>query len=187
MYNGIGSLSDGLADKPVFVYNDGLMWWSRPGTITYGCEFDLLYFPYDTQMCTVVMSNFEYIISQVDIYPYSPAVVVNSGFKSSAFEVRSVTCTRSVETYYEVGDWGFAFLKYTVELRRYPDTYNNSAVFPIIVVTLMTIISLYIADINTRLACAVTGLLTIIAIQVTFVNVWQRYFIASFVARRFST
>jgi hypothetical protein len=187
MYNGIGSLSDSFTDKPVFVYNNGYMWWSRPGTITYSCEFDLLHFPYDTQLCTAVFSNFEYSLNTVNIYPYSPAVVVNSAFKSSAFEVRSVTCTRSVETYYEVGDWGFAFLKYTVELRRYPDTYNNSAVFPIIVVTLMTVISLYIADINTRLACAVTGLLTIIAIQVTFVNVWQRYFIASFVARRFST
>ena len=149
------------------------MWWSRPGTITYSCEFNLLYFPYDTQLCTVVLSNFEYIISQVDIYPYSPAVVVNSGFKSSAFEVKSVSCVRSVESFYEVGDWSYAFLKYTVELRRYPDTYNNSAVFPIIVVTLMTVISLFIADINTRLACAVTSLLTIIAIQVSLIFVYS--------------
>jgi hypothetical protein len=171
MYNGVVSLSDSLRDKHIVIYNDGFMWWSRPGTITFTCEFYLLHFPYDTQYCTAVFSNFEYSINTVDIYPHSPAVVVNSGFKSSAFEVRSVSCIRSVETFYEVGNWKFAFLKYTVELRRYPDTYNNSAVFPIIFVTLMTIIVLYITDVNARLGCAVTGLLTIIAIQVRIINV----------------
>jgi hypothetical protein len=171
MYNGVESLSDSLRDKPVTIYNDGFMWWSRPGTITYTCDFNLLYFPYDTQYCTAVFSNFQYTIDVVDIYPYSPAVVVNSNFKSSAFEVRSVSCTRSVETYYEVGDWEYSFLKYTVELHRYPHTYLDSAMFPIIVVTLMTIIVLYITDINARLGCAVTGLLTIIAIQVRMVDI----------------
>lgn len=35
------------------VYNDGNVWWNTAGVIGTSCEFDMKYFPFDDQQCSV--------------------------------------------------------------------------------------------------------------------------------------
>jgi hypothetical protein len=164
MYNGIDMSLDG---RTIYVSSTGAMWWSRSGTITYSCDFNMRWFPYDTQYCTVVWAPFEYTLDVLDISPYDPPVSIASTFKSQAWKVVDVTFERVIDDYYEVGWWTFSFSKFTVILRRHPAYYVNSSLYPILIVTIMTILSMFISDINSRLGSAVTGLLTIIAVQVS--------------------
>jgi hypothetical protein len=156
-----------VAGDIVTVSADGYTWWSRTGEMSFYCSFDLTDFPFDTQSCYMKFGNFQYDITMVDVYPFSTPMVINNHFTSQEYDVLSVTVQRRVKKFSEMGDLlSFPYLYYYIELQRYPNIYRDSAMLPIIVVTIMVILSLYINDINTRLGCAVTGLLTIIAVQV---------------------
>ena len=57
-------------------------------------------------------------------------------------------------------------LIYTISLRRYPSYYYASAIIPNLVITAIALLALFIDDINSRLAVAITALLAIVAVMV---------------------
>lgn len=131
--------------------------------MTFACTFDVVSFPFDSHTCTAEFSSWIYSINNINISQVS--VDVLDGFNNLAWQVDSVVGRREEKLL-----WGGAYLytfgMFDVQITRYYEYYVNSAIFPAIIITVIVLSSLFMGDdYGSRLGLAVTGLLTIIAIQ----------------------
>eukprot|EP00602_Paraphysomonas_sp_CaronLab_P010766 CAMPEP_0185039770 /NCGR_PEP_ID=MMETSP1103-20130426/37021_1 /TAXON_ID=36769 /ORGANISM="Paraphysomonas bandaiensis, Strain Caron Lab Isolate" /LENGTH=255 /DNA_ID=CAMNT_0027578807 /DNA_START=273 /DNA_END=1037 /DNA_ORIENTATION=+ len=163
LYNVVGSFSNQMAKPAVFLSSNGNVWWSGKGMITFACSYDTTDFPFDQQRCSARFASWIYAEYQMDIR--NVTVTVDDDFKILAWDVSEVTGNREVSRQWDVYDFSFAV--YTITIDRYGTHYVYTAILPSLVVTYITLLALWINEVTSRLALAVTGLLTIIAVQWT--------------------
>ena len=60
----------------------------------------------------------------------------------------------------------YDYAVYTINLSRYSNYYISTAIIPSLLITGLTLLALWIRDLGSRLAMGVTGLLTLVAVQV---------------------
>lgn len=164
VYNSIGAYFDQIDSYAVFLYPDGLVWWSGRGMFTFSCEFDVTEFPFDSQSCQIQFASWIYSITSVNLS--SVTMDINPGFSNLAWEVDSVTAAREVVIQWEV--YAFPYGIYTINISRYSSHYVTTTIMPALIITVIVIIGLFIPNHASRLSLCVTGLLTIIAIQVWY-------------------
>lgn len=162
IYNAIGGFHSQIDAEAVFLSSDGEAWWSGRGVMTYACTFDVTDFPFDSHTCTTEFSSWVYSINNINIS--SVGVEVLESFDNLAWQVDSVTGRRQEMLLWN-GAYRYTFGMFDVTVSRYYEHYINSAIFPSIIITSIVLSSLFMGDFGNRLSMAVTGLLTVIAIQ----------------------
>lgn len=162
VYNVVGVYERQMATAAVFLWSNGSMWWSNKGMIIFSCDYDTSDFPFDTQTCTIDFASWIYSTYQLDIANVD--VVVDDQFHHLAWKTKQITAKREVRLQWEIFE--FTFATYTIDVERYYDHYITTAIVPSLIITYITLVALFISEINSRLALAVTGLLTIVAVQV---------------------
>lgn len=162
LYNAVGSY-DAMIDTPaLFLYSDGTVWWSGKGMIVFSCTFDTTNFPFDEQNCTADFGSWIYTQYQMNISEVT--VTTGDQFSNLAWRVSHLEAERREVVQWEVYD--FSLASYTITIERYSAHYLQSAIIPSILVTCITLMALWVPDIHSRLGLSVTGLLTLITIQV---------------------
>ena len=106
-------------------------------------------------------------------------VVVAPTFENLAWNVDSVTATREVVVQWEV--YPFTFGMYTISLTRYSDHYVTTTILPGLIITSIVLCGLWMNEHGSRLSLSVTGLLTMIAIQVYDIYVYTYVYIYVFI------
>ncbi len=148
LYNAVGNYGDMLSSQVIEWYADGGMWNSRQGQITYACNFVLTQFPADSQTCTAEFASFlypsEYLLFieppdylEYDIPTNLTQVITLPSFSSSEWMVKSVTSESILRALYGSE---YSFATFSVELKRYPQYYLVIAIYPDIMVTIITVL-----------------------------------------------
>lgn len=163
LYNAIGGFHSQIDEAAVFLDNTGLAWWSGRGVVTFSCNFDVRDFPFDSQKCSAEFSSWIYSLNNINIT--HAGVDVLDSFTNLAWEVETVSGHRDIRLLWG-GAYSYSFAVFDVSIKRYSNHYWTSAIFPAIVITSIVLSGLWLTDFGPRISLSVTGLLTIIAIQV---------------------
>jgi hypothetical protein len=163
LYNVVGSLEDQVISPNLFLSSDGTVQWDTNGLITFSCTYDTSNFPFDKQRCSAVFGSWIYAAYQMNIS--EAAVRVTSTFSNIAWEVTSVEASTMEQVQWQVYPYSFAV--FSVGVDRYYNHYVSTAIVPSLVVTYLVLLALFVHHIPDRLGVAVTGLLALIAVQVS--------------------
>lgn len=170
LINAAEDFNAGVTETDLSVYSSGLIWQSRPATISSQCMFDFSMFPFDSQTCELKFASTNYHLGQLNLEFYevdtsfmdAPGLARSNTFWNSEYEIASIGTHR--EMCYTI--YGYApVLIYTITLKRYTTFYYASAILPCIAITVVALLALFIDDINARLGVAITSLLAIVAVM----------------------
>ena len=167
--------------RNVELYPNGLIKWRLTGTVEAFCELDLRWFPFDTQTCSILFSSrSNYIIDGINFTLPTKNTPINASLNPSLFSsefvdsiswtTKSITASRIEKILFGNANSfqnAQSVLAFTAVLQRHPKTFIITAILPNVLVTSLSIASLWIADHPTRLAVTVTALLTIVAVLVS--------------------
>lgn len=145
------------------VYNDGRVFWSRPGLIKSTCVFNLTYFPFDEQTCKLKFGSWAY-----DKYNIYINDVGNNTIDISNYQeheewnlVDFYTVKNSV--LYSCCENPYHDLEFFYTIRRKPAYYNLNIIIPTFATATLIILTLLVPwDSGERISFAVTVLLSII-------------------------
>lgn len=173
LFNAQSNSASTLNPAIAYIYPDGSIWWSRQGVISFNCNFNLKDFPYDEQYCELIYGSFTFGTNQLE-YKFTsasnppdaynsiqPPTVIQSGFTVTQYDIAGILTSSFIQ---ELWGYSFTYLKWTINLRRYPQYYMQSAVYPSLFITLSALFALWIDDISIRISVAVTALLAVIAV-----------------------
>ena len=143
------------------VYNDGRIFWSRPGLIKSTCIFNLTYFPYDQQTCKLKFGSWSY--DSTEIYLTESDNIDTSNYQEheewNLIEYSSVR--NSVK--YECCENEYHDIEFYYTIRRTPDYYNLNIIIPTFATATLIILTLLVPwNSGERISFAVTVLLSII-------------------------
>lgn len=154
----------------MYLYPDGEMLWSMPGVYTLSCPLDLIYFPFDTQTCSIKFSSWSYDNSLLNLAPYGEYTTqldVMDSFSHSEWDLESY----SIETFNEsrkcCPNKQFSVNQYNFKLKRYTHYYTLNMGMTISLVIVSFIIMMVKPDNLSRTGTAVFIPLTILALQLT--------------------
>lgn len=162
LYNSVAGEAMSWDTGQIYMYNDGTIWYSATANVVISCSFDLNMFPFDTQTCSPLFSSWSFADYELNISSVE-VEVNNKSFNNLAWNVDSVVASREVITQWEIYNFSFGIVYITIS--RYSQHYVNTVIVPALLVTCIVISALWLRDVNNRLSLAITGLLTIIAIQ----------------------
>jgi hypothetical protein len=165
LYNSIGKYSDQMGKPALFLSSNGDAWWDASGLLTFSCEFDTTKFPFDSQTCEAVFGSWTYASYELNIT--EAIVIVDDTFSNIAWEVQNVNGAVTQAVLWEEYPYNFAI--YSFQLGRYYNHYVSNAIVPSLLVTFLSLISLWIDDAGVRLSIGITALLALIAVQVHLV------------------
>lgn len=163
LYNAVNGFDSHVDETAVFLDATGVVWWSGRGVFTFSCTYDVNDFPFDSQTCTAEFSSWIYSLNNINIT--TAQVDVLSSFSNLAWEIDDVSGRRETKLLWG-GAYTYTFGLYDVTITRYYSHYVSSAIIPAVVITIIVLASLWMKEFSSRLSLSVTGLLTMIAIQV---------------------
>jgi len=179
LINGFGSDNNGdISSKGTLLWKMGVTGASlsrmrllKTGQIFFGCSFDLQDFPFDSQVCTAYYANLlcaRCTYALIDVPGGSPGVFIADSFGSNQWNMVGVNATL---THIKLADGqNILAIAWAVQADRFPIFYIATAIIPTVVITIIVISGLWNSDFNSRIALAVTGLLTIVALQFTITS-----------------
>ena len=157
----------------LYLYNSGLVIWSRPSILTFSCSLDLHLFPFDKQNCTMKISSWVYNHNQLDLAPndnIESQIDILDSFSHSEWELFNYELRKLEEERKCCPDKIFDVLSYSFILKRYPHYYKISMGMTVTLVIVSFIIMLMAADNISRTGTAVFIPLTILALQLTIAD-----------------
>ena len=169
----------------LLLHPNGLVNWKMKGNVEAYCQLHLQWFPFDKQTCTLELSSRSYyllnglnfsVVNNFDHRRLSASVsdststvsLLTKSFEDSlTWTTQNVDVKRVEKTLIENNFQSIqSVLVYTITLERNSKFYIRTAIVPNILVTSLSVGSLWIADYPSRLGLNITALLTVIAILV---------------------
>lgn len=149
--NEVGSLQRLLApdDSPLVLGDSSFMnqtgvnvLWSHPLDVESKCDVDMTLYPFDVQICYIVVGSWASSRRQLVLVPqpfFEESTVHSPEFevRSITFEVRQQYTKGSAETFTEV--------VYKIQLRRYPHYYMINYILPMEAMTLLTVATMWMS------------------------------------------
>ena len=144
------------------IYNDGRIFWSRPGLIKSTCTFDMTYFPYDQQKCCLKFGSWSYDSNEIYLGEVNSPIDITNYQRHDEWDLVEFNSTKNVVKY-ECCEYPYHDIEFSYTIRRRPNYYNLNVVVPTFATAILIVMSLLI-PINSgeRVSFAVTILLSII-------------------------
>lgn len=162
LYNTAEKPMEELYHTKANIYNDGRIFWSRPGLIKSTCTFDMTYFPYDQQKCFLKFGSWSYDSNEIYLGNAETPIDISNYQRHDEWDLVDFNSTKNVVKY-ECCEHPYHDIKFSYTLRRRPNYYNLNVVVPTFATAILIVMSLLI-PINSgeRVSFAVTILLSII-------------------------
>ncbi|XP_066925495.1 neuronal acetylcholine receptor subunit alpha-10-like [Clytia hemisphaerica] len=143
----------------VIVRNDGSIKWLTPAIFRAKCGMNVEFFPFDTQICTLKFGSWTYNGFQIDLKNLTRDVDFASYSKHSEWLITDGYLRRNVVTYTCCPE-PFPDVTVTLTLKRRSLFYLMNLIFPMVVISMLTMLSFYLpAESGERIALAITLLL----------------------------
>jgi hypothetical protein len=150
----------------VEVYYDGTIIWKPTFTSTSVCDLDLAKFPFDSQICKLQFLSPKYRVNNgIKFANKGTGYFVLDGASAVSWKLSGTQSAGNVHTQFvERSLSKKSVLQFSFEYTRYTAYYWSTAIIPLIAIVVVAIAALWLHDYPTRLAFAVTAMLTVIAI-----------------------
>jgi len=160
------SISSEFSDAKLRVKPNGQVTWTRIINIIGNCNLDLSDYPFDTQFCELFFRSSSYSIAsgitlQEFEQDYFDSHISDSLISSPSWKVEKLTAVIEKDT---GSGFYYSMLNVSLYAKRYNTYYLIVAVVPNMIITCISIISLWIPDIQIRISIEVTSLLSIMAV-----------------------
>jgi nicotinic acetylcholine receptor, invertebrate len=141
---------------------DGSIFWSRPGLLKSTCQFDLTYFPFDTQLCYLKFGSWSYDSSEIFLKKNNISIDISNLQENEEWIIGDYyTIKNSVK--YACCNHEYEDIEFFYELKRKSEYYNINIIIPTFSTASLMILTLLVPwDSGERISFAVTILLSII-------------------------
>ena len=141
---------------------DGSIFWSRPGLLKSTCQFDLTYFPFDTQLCYLKFGSWSYDSSEIVLKKNNISIDISNLQENEEWVIGDYyTIKNSVK--YACCKHEYEDIMFFYELKRKSEYYNINIIIPTFATASLMILTLLVPwDSGERISFAVTILLSII-------------------------
>jgi hypothetical protein len=171
--NGIGSFSKLLdvhssplvLGDEMFRMKTGVnVLWSRPMDVTSNCRMDMSLYPFDEQVCDIVIGSWTSSHREMLLVPQP--FFAEYTIHSSEFKVANITVRKS-DVYTRGTLQRFNEISYTLVLQRYPHYHFVNFILPMLSITLLTVATMWMnpQSIGPRVNSATKLLLCIVSIM----------------------
>jgi hypothetical protein len=144
------------------VYNDGRIFWSRPGLIKSTCIFNLTYFPYDQQTCKLKFGSWSYDSTEIYLADSNNIIDTSNYQEHEEWNLIEYSSVRN-SVKYECCENEYHDIEFYYTIRRKPDYYNLNIIIPTFATATLIILTLLVPwNSGERISFAVTVLLSII-------------------------
>ena len=163
LYNTAEKPMDNLDYSRANLYSNGDIIWSRPGLIKSTCSFDLEYFPYDRQTCSLKFGSWVYHKDQMNIsIKESSPIDISNYQQSDGWKVLSYKASYN-EVKYGCCPEIYPDITFTFYLERKSGYYDLNIIIPTYATASLMIISLIVPwDSGERISFAITVMLSLI-------------------------
>ncbi|XP_047140450.1 neuronal acetylcholine receptor subunit alpha-3 isoform X1 [Hydra vulgaris] len=145
----------------IILDNTGVTTWITPLILTSKCDMDVKYFPFDTQRCPLKFGSWTHDKHRLNIINESPSAVLEKFANHTEWYLVSAGALRSEQKYICCPEL-YPDVTYTIELRRRSLFYVCNLIFPLIVISLLPILSFILpASSGERISLVFTILLSL--------------------------
>uniref|UniRef100_A0A0K0E4H6 Neur_chan_LBD domain-containing protein n=1 Tax=Strongyloides stercoralis TaxID=6248 RepID=A0A0K0E4H6_STRER len=113
-----------------------------PTIYKFSCLLNLKYFPFDTQVCTMVFSSWTYDKEGIDYYPKNDNIGITNYLENEGWYLIKATSKR-IEKKYKCCPNKYAILHLTFYLRRKPLFYLVNLIIPTSIITLIALVGFF--------------------------------------------
>eukprot|EP00929_Paragymnodinium_shiwhaense_P109260 TRINITY_DN7564_c0_g1_i2.p1 TRINITY_DN7564_c0_g1~~TRINITY_DN7564_c0_g1_i2.p1 ORF type:complete len:571 (+),score=83.66 TRINITY_DN7564_c0_g1_i2:342-2054(+) len=137
--------------------------WSHPLDVKSKCEVDMSLYPFDEQVCYIVIGSWSSSRRQLDLIPQP--FFQEDTVHTSEFRVYNITVSER-DVYTKGTDQTFNEVVYSVVLRRYPHYYVINYILPMVGMTLLTVATMWMSpgNVGPRVNSGTKMLLCVISI-----------------------
>ena len=145
------------------VYNDGTIFWSRPGLIKSTCVFNLTYFPYDQQTCKLKFGSWAYDSKAIYLNDELNNSIDLGNYQEHEEWILVDYYTKKNSIKYSCCENYYHDIEFHYTIRRKPNYYVLNIIVPTFATATLIILTLLVPwNSGERISFAVTVLLSII-------------------------
>ncbi|XP_048238333.1 neuronal acetylcholine receptor subunit alpha-7-like [Haliotis rufescens] len=124
---------------PLRVSNEGRINWNPPGIYKTYCDIDITYYPFDFQLCSVVIQSWGYNIRELDLKKYREDVDTAEYVKNGEWSLIEAFSERQEETRTLSSDAKtYATVAFKFRLQRRPEYYGINIILPVVVLSILS-------------------------------------------------
>lgn len=121
----------GKTDYRATIYPSGTVYYNFPTVLQSACLVNVLYFPMDTQTCTLKFGSWSHSGAELDLYPSTDQADLTNLVFHNEWDVVSMKAQRNV-LYYQCCPDPYPDITFSLEIKRKPLFYIMSILFPCI-------------------------------------------------------
>lgn len=161
LYNAVGLFTQ-MDTSNAILYFDGTVTWSRTVDFTYLCHFELKNFPFDSQVCNAKFGSFRDSGYVTDFnFEINSALYQLNDLVSPSWQINEVTTFKTIE---KQSAGITPFLNWSIKMTRYNSFYITTVIIPATFVTFLSLITLWINDLSSRMLLSLLAVLIIVAL-----------------------
>jgi hypothetical protein len=154
--------------EPLWIMSDGTMVYTPSVVTTTSCAFDLTLFPFDTQYCYLEVGSYWFDNVELKLNKLPGEAIVLDTFGHLEWTINYVSAEEYVWDFEEAGGiYSYDYVDWEISMTRNSNFYIINGVLPTLFVTVITLVSLWLPDMNSRLQVCITALLSVFAVQWT--------------------
>ena len=141
------------------IYSNGLTLIFPGGNMDIMCQFDLTFFPFDLQICTIELGAWEYFANQVILEPNGEAVYFVDFTKHEQWDIVGFTIETNAKSY-TTNTTSYSQMKIKLFLKRKSGFYLLNIFLPSYVISWITFVTFLVPpNVDNRLTLSFTALL----------------------------
>lgn len=144
----------------VEIHYNGDVTWYAPAIFKSACKVNMMYFPFDEQVCLIQFGSWAFDIAKLNLVNRSESGDVASFIPSGEWDLQGMPVER-LELKYNCCPYPFAILNFRVVIRRKPLLYAFNVLIPCLLVSALTLLSFFMpADACEKMTLCITILLS---------------------------
>ncbi|XP_047140447.1 neuronal acetylcholine receptor subunit alpha-10 isoform X1 [Hydra vulgaris] len=151
----------GTLKSRVIVDNTGYTTWLTPLILSSNCDMNLKYFPFDTQKCPLKFGSWTHNMHRLNIINDRDSAILDKFANHTEWYLVSAKAIRKEEMYICCPEV-YPDVTYTIELRRRSLFYVCNLIFPLVIISLLPILSFVLpSDSGERISLVIALLLSL--------------------------
>ncbi|XP_067686353.1 neuronal acetylcholine receptor subunit alpha-7-like [Haliotis asinina] len=122
---------------PMRINQEGLVYWNPPGIYTTHCNIDITYYPFDSQVCSVVVQSWGYNLRELDLFKFGSGVETDD-FERNGEWTLNQAYSRRTEKIHNVDSETYATVSFIFKMQRKPDYYGVNIILPVVVLSILS-------------------------------------------------
>ena len=143
MYFSTSTEFAGIKEYTAHIYSDGTVYYYFPTVIEGLCPIDVTNFPFDTQICALIFSSWNYHGQEIDLFPRKNPGDLSNMKSNTEWLVPKISVVRHV-VWYDAYPVPYPDITFYVHLQRKPAYYITNILLPSTMITILAILGYFL-------------------------------------------